>query len=464
MQELVLKFGGSSVGNISRIENMLRIVADIKKNNRVKALVFSAFGKTTDHLLGLGKLAEQGDLSYRQGFAKLETFHREIFHHFCPEYIDARQDEKLSENFEVLGELLRSIYLSRELSPRFKDLILSFGERNSNYILTQVLKTRGYHVEYLDARKIIKTNNRFGGAQVIEELSIKNIQSYFQNHKAIQVVTGYISSTIDEISTTLGRGGSDYTASLIGSALGVDCIQIWTDVNGVMTANPTLVKKARNLCELNYMEAMELSHFGAKVLFPPTMIPAQKTHTPILIKNSLRPEDQGTWIRAKRTTRIENEISGITSIPQLSIMTLEGGAGRGIHGLTARLFGCISDEDLDVYLMAQGSSELSISFAIPTDHSERLSHLIEREFSNEFENNNEFRLISEHEMCAVALVGEQILYKTQIISKVFKILAFNDVGVEAIAHGSCERNLAFLIKEIDESKVLNALHDAFFTE
>lgn len=463
MARIIMKFGGSSVGSVERIDNVLNIVEEKAKQNELKALVFSAFGKTTDHLLDLGKRAASGDAVYRDSLKELSLFHFELLEQFVT---DSKQklvaQRKIKENFEVLGELLNSIYLSRDFNARFQDLILSFGERNSNRILAEALKSRGLDCEYADARKIIKTNNKFGGARVLEDITGEKICRYFEEHKAIQVVTGFISSTIDEISTTLGRGGSDYTASLIGSALEVDRIEIWSDVNGVMSANPNIVTGATNLRELNYMEAMELSHFGAKVLYPPTIIPAQKSGTAILIKNSLQPDENGTWILAEKKLKHDEDISGITSIPGLSIMTLEGGMGRGVHGLAGRLFGCLSEEDLDIYLMTQGSSELSISFAILASEEEHVRQLISKEFDRELREIEEFRLTSEGNMCAIAIVGEKILYKPGIIGRAFHTLGLLEINIEAIAHGSSERNIAFLVHEKDQHRSINALHNEFF--
>lgn len=463
MEGIVMKFGGSSLGTVQRIENVLNIVRARAHNYELKALVFSAFGETTDLLLALGRTAESGDASYRNSLEKLSNYHFDILQHFVTDRERKRvASRKVTDNFEVLGELLNSIYLSRDFNPRFRDLILSFGERNSNRILTEALRSRGIDCTYADARKMIKTNNRFGGARVLQEITQQKIAAHFQEHNNIQVVTGYISSTIDEISTTLGRGGSDYTASLIGSALKLDRIEIWSDVNGVMTANPTIVAEARNLKELNYMEAMEFSHFGAKVLYPPTILPAKKSDTAILIKNSLRPEDSGTRIISEKNLDQEEDISGITSIPGLSIMTLEGGSGRGIHGLAGRLFSCLSEEDLDIYLMTQGSSELSISFAILASEELPVGELISTEFEKEFREIEEFRLTSESNMCAIAIIGEKIMFRPGIIGRAFHTLGKMGVNIKAIAHGSSERNISFLIPEKDQNRSINALHKEFF--
>jgi len=463
MEKIIMKFGGSSVGSVARIENVLNIIQESASKHELKALVFSAFGETTDLLIELGEQAAFGDADYRASLKELSRFHFGILDYFVSDAgCKVIAQRKITENFEVLGELLNSIYLSRDFNPRFRDLILSFGERNSNRILAEALKSRGINCAYADARKMIKTNNRFGGARVLEEITQQKINAHFRERNMTQVVTGFISSTIDEISTSLGRGGSDYTASLLGSALEVDRIEIWSDVNGVMTANPNIVKEARNLKELNYMEAMELSHFGAKVLYPPTIIPAQKTGTSILIKNSLRPEDSGTWIIAEKKLAQDEDISGITSIPGLSILTLEGGTGRGIHGLAGRLFGCLSEEDLDIYLVTQGSSELSISFAILASEEARVGDLISKEFNKELREMEQFRLTSESNMCAIAIVGEKILFKPGIIGRAFHTLGQLAINIEAIAHGSSERNIAFLVHEKDQDRSINALHSEFF--
>lgn len=457
----ILKFGGSSVKDVEAIERTCSIILDRRQTSDI-CVVFSAFGKTTDLLLHAARAAEQGKEEYGQQLQLIRNQHLEIL-----EYFLTGEDQKLcsqyvTDNFEVLGELLHSVYLSRELSDRFKDLILSYGERNSNHILSFVLRQKGLDCSYLDARKIIKTDNRFGGARVLIEPSYSNTTEHFSTHSSTQIVTGYISSTVDEITTTLGRGGSDYTASLLGAALNADCIEIWTDVNGVMSAHPLLVPEARSIAHLSYMEARELSYFGAKVIFPPTISPAQRKNIPIYIKNSSNKDHPGTKISSFQGDHGKMDISGITSIPGLCICTLDGGLDYPAHALAAIMFSAIENEDISVYLITQGSSESSISFAVNDHVSDKIKILIDRAFKDKLPSSSPVELVIENKMCAIAIVGEKILLKPGITGKAFQVLGEKGINIEAIAQGSSERTISFLVKEKDQSVAVQSLHQEFF--
>ncbi len=460
---LVMKFGGSSVANVEAIERVGRIILGQSHDPNQICIVFSAFGDTTDLLLHAAQRAEKGNLDYKASLESIRRDHLEIMAHFLPNASYSDCYRHIEDNFEVLGELMHSVYLSRELSDRFKDLILSFGERSSNYILSYVLNEKGFESEYVDARKIIKTDNSFGGARVLIDQSYALIRKHFKSSRNAQIVTGYISSTVDEITTTLGRSGSDYTASLIGGALSAERIEIWTDVDGVMSANPKLVPAAMSLSNLSYMEARELSHFGAKVIFPLTISPAQEKSIPIYVKNSLNPQYPGTKISAPSENGLNNDISGITSIPGLCICTLEGGLDLPTHALAAILFSAIAQENLNLYLITQGSSESSISFAVKDYVASRVKDLVDQAFERELPSSASIKLLVEDCMCAVAIVGEKILLKPGITGRAFSALGKNGINIEATAQGSSERTISFLVNEKDESLAVQCLHQEFFS-
>lgn len=296
----VLKFGGSSVGNAERVNNVINILIEryIKKEQKI-AVVFSAFQGITDKLIEIGKLAFTRNPNYKKELTDLIDRHYETAFQLNPVNKHGEIAEILEPFFEELKELTQGIYLVKELSPRTLDYILSFGERLSCSIISTSIKNRGIECEYLDASKIIKTDENFGNATVDQKVTYRNITNYFKKHNKLQIITGFIASTQNNEITTLGRGGSDYTASIFGAALNVKLIEIWTDVDGILTADPRKVKNSFSLPSVTYEEAMELSHFGAKVIYPPTMLPALQKKIKIVIKNSFNPDFEGTYILEK---------------------------------------------------------------------------------------------------------------------------------------------------------------------
>jgi aspartokinase/homoserine dehydrogenase 1 len=457
----VLKFGGSSVAKSERIEGIIDILKTYYSRGEKFAVVFSAFGGVTDSLIDMANLAADGDEGYepildafceRHNEAAKSLLSKENQQHILPE---------LHENQETLRSLLQGIFLVREASPRTMDYVLSFGERNSAYLIAQALKQRGINAAYLDARRIVKTDKSFGSAIVNFTSTNEKIKDHFSQNPDIQIITGFISSSKGGLTTTLGRGGSDYTAAIIAAALEAECIEIWTDVDGVLTADPRKVSKAFPIKSMTYGEAMEMSHFGAKVIYPPTLQPALKKNIPLYIKNTFNPENIGTLVSSKEDPD-EHPVKGISSISNIALLTLQGGGMFGVPGIAARLFNSLAQAGINIILITQGSSEHSISFAVQPQVAERARRRVEKEFEHERHAGLIDPVKLEKELSVVAIIGANMRYQPGIAARLFQALGKNGINCIAIAQGSSELNVSVVIGQNDESKALNALHEAFF--
>jgi len=458
----ILKFGGTSVGTPESIKQVAEILLAYKKKKEGFAVVFSAMSGITNQLVKVSKEASQSNQDYLKGLKDIEKQHIDA----VKKLIDVKTQSKVIASIKIvlneLEDLLHGIYLLKELSPRSQDLALSFGERLSTYLVSEYLKQQGIEAIYLDSRELIKTDNNFGSAKVNFKVTDKNIREYFKNiGKAIPIITGFISSTDKGETTTLGRGGSDYSASIFGAALDADEIEIWTDVDGVMTADPRKVKGAFTLTAISYVEAMEMSHFGAKVIYPPTLQPAFNKKIPIRIKNTFNPEFEGTLI-SEKTKANDFLIKGISSIQDIALMSLEGSGMVGVPGVSARLFSSLAREKINVILITQASSEYSICFALEPKDAERAKRSIDEEFVNEIQQKKIDPLHVETELSIVAIIGDNMRNTPGISGKLFRALGRNGINVAAIAQGSSELNLSVVINKQDLSKALNALHEAFF--
>jgi len=457
----VLKFGGSSVKTPERIRNIASILSAYDKQGEKFTVVFSAFSGVTDSLVEMGKLAAEGKESYK---ALIQTF-RERHHETAKALLSEDRfsiiKKELDQNHDVLENLLYGIFLVREASPRTMDYVLSFGERNSAFIISHFLDQEGIRAEYLDARKVIKTDKNFSSASVRFEDTYEKIREYFSSREAIQIVTGFISSAKGGLTTTLGRGGSDYTASLLAAGLNADSVEIWTDVDGVLTADPRKVQRAFTIPSMTYQEAMEMSHFGAKVIYPPTLQPELSKEIPLYIKNTFNPKFRGTHISSKSTPN-GHAVKGISSIGHVALLTLQGGGLFGVPGIAARLFQSLADAKINIILITQGSSEHSISFAIQPHHARKAKRLVEKAFEYEMNMGLINPIKVEEDLSVVAIIGEHMRYKPGISGRLFRALGKNGINCIAIAQGSSELNISVVIERENESKALNALHDAFF--
>lgn len=457
----VLKFGGSSVATPERILKIVEILKDYDKRKEQFAVVFSAFGGVTDMLLNMSSKAEQGDSSYLDDLENFKVRHIEAIAILLSGDLFAEAEKAIETGFEELKDLLHGIYLLQEASVRSMDYVVSFGERNAAFIISKTLKAHGLNVDYLDARKVIKTDKTFGAAKVDFEVTNQNILTHFAQSNSIQIITGFISSTEEGLTTTLGRGGSDYTAAIFGSALGADVIEIWTDVDGVMTADPRKVKGAFTQQSMTYSEAMEMSHFGAKVIYPPTIVPALQQNIPLRIRNTFNPNFAGTLI-SEYHEKNDSVVKGISSIGEVSLLTLEGNGMVGVIGVSGRLFSALARHKVNVILITQGSSEHSISFAVKPQDAGIACVAIELEFENEISR----KLIKspriETDLSVIAVIGENMRYRSGMAGRMFQSLGKNGINIVAIAQGSSELNISAVIKKSDEHKALNALHEGFF--
>ncbi len=459
----VLKFGGTSVGSVESIRTLLQVVKKEKELSGNPVVVVSAMSGVTNLLSKMAEKAAAGE-DFSLDLHELETRHFAI----VKALLDVQRQNpvltKLKLFFNELEDLLQGILSLRELTAQTRDLVLSYGEQCSAFLISKIAGQDFADVCYVDASELIKTDSNFGQARINTTLTDQLIQTFYrQKQHDILFVTGFIASNENGRMTTLGRGGSDYTAAIFGSGLNAEEIQIWTDVNGMMTADPRMVKKAFPLPELSYTEAMELSYFGAKVIYPPTMIPAFLKKIPIAIKNTFQPEFSGTSIRHDCSPS-NLTIKGISSINQISIINLEGSGMVGKAGFSGRLFSLLAREQINVILITQSSSEHSITFAIRPEDALKAQYLIGQEFDLELLTKKLETPVFEQNLSILAIVGENMKRTPGMSGKLFHALGRNGINVRAIAQGSSEYNISVVISRTDLGKALNAVHDAFFIE
>lgn len=457
----ILKFGGSSVARPERIVQIADILKAYYARGEKFAVVFSAFGGVTDALIQMSKLAAKGNEAYYEAFETFSGRHLDAVRQLLQDPFREQVLQELENNHEVLKNLLYGVFLVREASPRTMDYVLSFGERNSAFIISYYLRQQGINATYLDARKIIKTDKHFGNATVDLDLTYHKISEHFSQNPEVQVVTGFVASAKGGLTTTLGRGGSDYTASLLAAGLEAEAIEIWTDVDGVLTTDPRKVKRAFTIPSLTYAEAMEMSHFGAKVIYPPTLQPALKKGIPLYIKNTFNPDFIGTKVSATSDPN-GRAVKGISSIPYIALLTLQGSGLFGVPGIAGRLFSALAQSGINIILITQGSSEHSISFAVQPKVATRAKESVERAFEYEMTMGIIDPVKLENDLSVVAVIGERMRYQPGISGRMFQALGKNGINAIAIAQGSSELNISVVINRHDEAKALNALHEAFF--
>jgi len=458
----VLKFGGSSVAKPERIRGIVDILKDYYAAGDHFTVVFSAFGGVTDSLIEMSRLAAAGDDRYGEAFQAFADRHQDAISDLLQEGpLREEASAQMRKSHDVLKNLLYGVFLVREASSRTMDYVLSFGERSSAYIISKTLQQAGIPAEYLDARKIIRTDKSFSAAKVNFDKSYEVIHKYYSENTKVQVVTGFIASAKGGLTTTLGRGGSDYTASLIAAGLNADAIEIWTDVSGVLTADPRRVKKAFTIPKLTYAEAMEMSHFGAKVIYPPTLMPALKKRIPLYIKNTFDPGFPGTKV-SEENNPDGVAVKGISSINNVALLTLSGSGLFGVPGTSARLFGALAQKGINIILITQGSSEHAISFAVQPSDADRAKEAVGDAFAYEIERGVVNAVKVERDLSVIAIIGENMRYQPGISGRLFQALGKNGINAVAIAQGSSELNVSVVIPKEDENKALNALHEAFF--
>ncbi|MFA5971001.1 MAG: bifunctional aspartate kinase/homoserine dehydrogenase I [Lentimicrobiaceae bacterium] len=457
----ILKFGGSSIENPERIKNVIGIIKKSYSIYHDITLVVSAQGGITDQLVKLCELIPTGRSSYESIILEIEQRHLNAVKDLLPM---AQQPSVMAEVMAICNELsgiARGASLVGELTLRTRDLILSFGERLSAFVITHALKPEINTANYTDARNLIKTDTNFGYARVDFELTNRLIQEYYTVNNGLNVVTGFIGSTSQGQTTTLGRSGSDYTASILGAALKADAIEIWTDVDGVMTADPRFVKEAQSIKQLSYNEAMEITHFGAKVIFPATMQPAMAKEIPIWVKNTFNPSHHGTLI-SKESGKENGFIKGISSLRDICLINIEGSGMVGVAGVSARMFRVLAQHQISVILISQASSEHSICIGVMQQEAEQASTLLRKTFSEELHSGLISDINYEGDLAVVAVVGENMRKMPGVSARVFGPLGRNGINVKAISQGSSELNISIVIDHKDLKKALRVLHQSLF--
>ncbi|HEX3009197.1 MAG TPA: aspartate kinase, partial [Bacteroidales bacterium] len=447
----VLKFGGSSVGSPDRIRLVKSIVEEQQESCIV---VVSAFQGVTDQLLRMSKMAVERDDTFHTELAQLELRHLSAVR----ELIDPRIQSAILAQVKLLTneleDILNGVYLLKDLTPKTNDYILSFGEHLSAYILSNVIHKGQFH----DSRSFIRTNSNYGNARVDFDLTDDLVSRHFSVLDYVPVIPGFIARNEADETTTLGRGGSDYTAAIVAAALNASVLEIWTDVDGFMTADPRKVSKAYAIDSLTYAEAIELSHFGAKVVYTPTIHPVYKKNIPVAIKNTFNPKARGTYIGNDLESSINAPIKGISSIDDITMLTIQGAGMVGVSGISMRVFKALAKSKSNVILITQASSEFSISVAVSPVDAEKAKEALEEEFQTEVFLRNEIKITMESDLSIIAIVGERMKNTPGISSGLFSSLARNGVSVIATAQGSSELNISVVIRKISLRKALNAIH------
>lgn len=458
----VLKFGGTSVGSAKNIQKVIEIVKNESLSENVTVVV-SAIGGITDKLLAAANKAIEKNKNYKDDFESLRLKHVEVIDGLLSGESHETTLDIVLNHLSKLEKILDGIYLINELSPKTTDKLLSFGELLSSLIIYETMKLHDLNIQLKNSQNLIVTDSNFTNAAVNFGETNENIVTYYDsNDKIITILPGFISkSELGEI-TTLGRGGSDYTAAIIAAAMNASVLQIWTDVSGMFTSNPKIVKNSKPIKKLSYLEAIELSHFGAKVLYPPTVLPVLSKQIPLLIKNTLAPEDQGTLITHVVENRNPNPIKGISNINSVALLTLQGNGMVGIPGFSKRLFETLAREKINVIIATQASSEHSICIGITDKESTLAKYVIDKEFENEISLFKIDPLVVETNLSIIAIVGDQMKSHQGISGKMFSTLGRNNINIRAIAQGASERNISAIIAESDVEKALNCLHERFF--
>jgi len=452
----VLKFGGSSVANA---ENCKRVMEIIKQNNESckQVVVVSAFGGVTDDLERCISLSCDRNKDYEKALENLKNRHFGVIQEL---YLSGKVCDTVKIKFNELEEVLKGVYLLQDISEKVRSTVMGSGELLSSAIISEYLKVSGIDAIYCDSREFIKTQNG-KGVYLNSEQTNENLESIKQKDFEVAVFPGFIASGQKGEMTLLGRGGSDYTAAILAGGLSCSELEIWTDVSGMYNADPRLVSQAKPIKRMSFQEAMELSHFGAKVIYPPTLIPVVQNQINVRIKNTFAPKDEGTLI-SKTPGEIRSVVRGLSSVNNINLFTLSGSGMVGISGFASRFFTCLALSKINVVLITQASSEHSISVGIHKDDSEQAIEAVRDEFAMEIKMNLVNDPGVEEDLSIVAIVGEDMGFTPGISGKVFSVLGKNGVNIRAMAQGGNEMNLTFMVPTKDIKKVLNVIHEEFF--
>ena len=459
----VLKFGGSSVGTIAAISKVIAIVK-ARVQTKPSIVVVSAMSGVTDQLILLGQTAAQGNEAYQTMIQNLAQKHEDAVIALLP---TAQQASALSMVKALIQEIESNcvtIYNENVLTLRMQDCLMSYGEILSSKIIAAAFEAEGVDQVWLDSRAMIKTNSAYSSAVVDSALTNQTIQAYFanpNNQHALYMAPGFIASDAAGHTTTLGRGGSDYSGAIYAASINASILEIWTDVSGMMTADPRIVNNAKEIPRISYHEAMELSHFGAKIIYPPTILPVMHAHIPLWIKNTFEPEHPGTLIE-NESPKDNNVIRGISSIKDICLLSLEGAGMVAIPGFTKRLFDALAKKQISIIIITQSSSEHSISVGVSVQDTHLAKITVDAEFEEEINLQLLEPLIIEKELSIIAIVGEQMRNHPGVSGKMFSVLGNNGINIRAIAQGSSEKNITAVIEAQDVHKAMNLLHEAFF--
>lgn len=453
----VLKFGGTSVGTVKSLTHVKRIV---ESEEEPVIVVVSALGGITDMLIATARMASKGDTSYLQNYAKIIERHNDVINGMVPKDKLLDVHSVVDPLLEELGNIYRGVALIKDLSSRSLDIIVSYGERLSSAIISRIIDS----AQYFDSRNFIKTVRQFNKHVVDFPTTESLVRSVFDRFSGkVAVVPGFISSDKENGDiTNLGRGGSDYTASIIAASLNARLLEIWTDVDGFMTADPRVISNAYVIDQLSFVEAMELCNFGAKVVYPPTIYPVFHKNIPIIIKNTFNSAAPGTKISNDVVDEDSRAIKGISSISDTSLVTVSGLGMVGVIGINSRIFQCLAQNGISVFLVSQASSEHNTTFALKSDDADLAVAVLNKEFEKEIEIGEITSITAEKNLATVAVVGENMKHTPGIAGKLFNSLGRSGISVIACAQGASETNISFVVNGDNLRKTLNVIHDSFF--
>ena len=451
-----MKFGGTSVGSV---ESILRVKRIVEAQQEPVIVVVSALGGITDKLIQTSRMAAAGDAAYENEFREIVSRHVEMVKRVFAEF-DAQMtvQRQVGELLNELKDIFQGIYLIKDLSQKTSDTIVSYGERLSSSIAAQLTGA-----QWFDSRQFIKTEKKYSKHVLDTDLTNQLVRETFRDLPRLSLVPGFIATdkTTGEV-TNLGRGGSDYTAAIIAAALDADSLEIWTDVDGFMTADPRVISTAYTINELSYVEATELCNFGAKVVYPPTIYPVCHKNIPILIKNTFNPEGGGTIIKQEVSDPRSKAIKGISSINDTSLITVQGLGMVGVIGVNYRIFKALAKNGISVFLVSQASSENSTSIGVRNADADLACEVLTTEFAKEIEMGEISPILAEKNLATVAIVGENMKHTPGIAGKLFGTLGRNGINVIACAQGASETNISFVVDSKSLRKSLNVIHDSFF--
>lgn len=454
----VIKFGGSSLADAKAIQKSIGVIKKKSQGGSDLCVVVSAMGGVTDEIIAIAKMASKKDMGYKERLSKLRKRHMGTLSAVA--HNDRDVTELVQEQCLEFNSICDGVYALGELSLKVLDRLMSFGEMCSAYMITAACRMQDLDAAFEDSRQLFVTDENFGRGRIDFEKTNFQLSHLDFETAPIKVFPGFVARSSNNKITTLGRNGSDYSAAVIGAALNADVVEIWTDVDGVMTANPAYVKNATSIESMSYIEAMELSHFGADVLHAPTLQPVMEKEILLRVCNTFNPQFKGTTI-GKQCAESQI-ITGVSTIDDVSFISVQGSGMVGVFGVAGRLFSALAKNEVSSIMISQGSSEHSICFAVQSGDEQAAVNAIQSEFEGEMASHLMDVPVVEKQMCALAVVGENMRRQPGIAGRVFGALGNTGINVVAIAQGSSELNISMIIHKQDASAALNAIHRVFF--